>query len=68
MGPTRELYGESRLARSLALADGQDLFSMRTSLLASVDRHRAGAALSDDLSLLLVRRAGTQDPGGPALD
>jgi sigma-B regulation protein RsbU (phosphoserine phosphatase) len=58
MGPTRELYGESRLARSLAFADGQDLFSMRTALLASVDRHRAGAALSDDLSLLLVRRTG----------
>jgi len=58
MGPTNELYGESRLARSLASADGQDLFSMRTALLASVDRHRAGAALADDLSLLLVRRTG----------
>jgi serine phosphatase RsbU (regulator of sigma subunit) len=56
MGPTRELYGESRLAESLASADGADLFSMRTALLASVDRHRAGAALSDDLTLLLVRR------------
>jgi len=65
MGPTRELYGESRLARSLALGDGQDLFSMRTALLASVDRHRAGAALSDDLSLLLVRRTG---PEGQTLD
>lgn len=69
MGPTRELYGESRLARSLASADGRDLFSMRTALLASVDRHRAGAALSDDLSLLLVRRTGGVDgPEGPALD
>ena len=58
MGPTRELYGESRLARSLAVADGEDLFAMRTALLASVDRHRAGATLSDDLSLLLVRRTG----------
>jgi serine phosphatase RsbU (regulator of sigma subunit) len=65
MGPTHELYGESRLARSLAVADGQDLFSMRTTVLASVDRHRAGAALLDDLSLLLVRRSGS---GGAAFD
>jgi hypothetical protein len=33
-------------------------FAMRTALLASVDGHRAGAALADDLSLLLVRRTG----------
>lgn len=65
MGPTHELYGESRLAQSLAAADGRELFAMRTALLASVDRHRAGAALSDDLSLLLVRRCGAD---GSAFD
>ena len=65
MSPTHELHGESRLARLLAVADGQDLFSMRTTLLASLDRHRAGAALSDDPSLLLVRLSGA---GGAAFD
>jgi serine phosphatase RsbU (regulator of sigma subunit) len=69
MGPTRELFGEARLAESLALADGQALATMRSALLERVDRHRAGAPLSDDLSLLLVRRtACVHGPEAPALD
>ena len=41
---------------------------MRTALLASVDRHRAGEALADDLSLLLVRRTGGAHGPEGALD
>lgn len=69
MDPARELFGETRLADSLAAADGQDLDMMRSTLLARLDQHRAGAALADDLSLLLVRRLRAVDgPEGPALD
>jgi sigma-B regulation protein RsbU (phosphoserine phosphatase) len=69
MAPSRELFGETRLEEALASSDGRDLCSMRSALLGRVDRHRAGAALADDLSLLLVRRVcGVDGPEGPPLE
>jgi sigma-B regulation protein RsbU (phosphoserine phosphatase) len=56
MAPSRELFGETRLEEALAATNGDDLATMRLGLLARLERHRAGAPLSDDLSLLLVRR------------
>lgn len=66
MSPTRELFGEARLRDALeGLQDG-DLAGMRRALMARVDGHRALAPLSDDLTLLLLRRAGDEGPQGEA--
>jgi sigma-B regulation protein RsbU (phosphoserine phosphatase) len=59
MDPNQELFGEDRLQAALAATDGQDLAAVSRGLLARIETHRAGAALSDDLSLLLVRRLAT---------
>jgi serine phosphatase RsbU (regulator of sigma subunit) len=58
MSPDRDLFGETRLRDALGSSPNGDLAGMRRTLLARVDDHRAGAPLSDDLTLLLLRRDG----------
>jgi serine phosphatase RsbU (regulator of sigma subunit) len=57
MSPELELFGESRLSEALQASHDGDLAGMRRALLARIDDHRRGAPLSDDLTLLLLRRA-----------
>jgi len=56
MSPELELFGESRLGEALQASHDGDLAGMRRALLARIDDHRRGAPLSDDLTLLLLRR------------
>jgi serine phosphatase RsbU (regulator of sigma subunit) len=45
-----------RLRDALGASSNGDLAGLRRTLLERVDGHRAGAPLSDDLTLLLLRR------------
>jgi serine phosphatase RsbU (regulator of sigma subunit) len=56
MSPTQELFGDERLLHALKESRALALREMRRHLLAQIHAHRAGAPLSDDLTLLLLRR------------
>jgi hypothetical protein len=56
MSPTQELFGDERLLHALKESRALALGEMRRHLLAQIHAHRAGAPLSDDLTLLLLRR------------
>jgi sigma-B regulation protein RsbU (phosphoserine phosphatase) len=56
MSPTRELFDLERVRGAIEESRSLALTSIRERLLARLDAHRAGAALSDDLTLLLLRR------------
>jgi len=56
MSPTGELFGAERVRAALEEARCLALRDVREHLLARLDAHRAGAPLSDDLTVLLLRR------------
>lgn len=68
MSPGRDLFGESRLRDALGASSNGDLAGMRRTLLERVDDHRAGAPLSDDLTLLLLRRSDPRHAQGDGLE
>jgi serine phosphatase RsbU (regulator of sigma subunit) len=57
MSPTREMFGEGRLREALVRGGALPLADLRERVLRRLDAHRAGAALEDDVTLLMVRRA-----------
>jgi serine phosphatase RsbU (regulator of sigma subunit) len=67
MAPDRELFGEVRLRDALGASSNGDLAGLRRTLLERVDGHRAGAPLSDDLTLLLLRRGDPRHAQGAGL-
>ncbi|MFN8179679.1 MAG: SpoIIE family protein phosphatase [bacterium] len=66
MNTQGDLFGEERLHAVLERVRTFDLRQMRSELLASVEKHAAGAPLADDLTLLLLRRSGPSRSGGGA--
>jgi sigma-B regulation protein RsbU (phosphoserine phosphatase) len=56
MSPTRELFGEERLRDALLEARSKSVQEMCRNVIARVEDHLDGATLSDDLTLLLLRR------------
>ena len=56
MSPTRELFGDDRLREALLGGKSLPLVGLRDRLLARFEAHRAGAALEDDLTVLMLRR------------
>lgn len=68
MSPGSDLFGESRLRDALGASSNGDLAGMRRTVLGRIDGHRAGAPLSDDLTLLLLRRCEPKVSQGAALE
>jgi sigma-B regulation protein RsbU (phosphoserine phosphatase) len=66
MSPERELFGVERALAGLAEGRGDPLPALGERLLVRVEAHAAGAPLEDDLTLLLLRRAGQPARGRPA--
>jgi len=58
MSPTRELFGEDGFRQALEGAEGLPLAVLRDRVLVGLAAHTAGAALEDDLTLLMLRRVG----------
>jgi hypothetical protein len=56
MSPTRELFGEEALHEAVANMGSLSLVDLRDRVMGRLDRHRAGAVLEDDLTLLMLRR------------
>jgi serine phosphatase RsbU (regulator of sigma subunit) len=56
-GADRALFGDVRLARALAARHGASPGAVLEHLVREVDRFRGETAVSDDLSVLVVRRA-----------
>ena len=56
--PTFELFGEDRLKAALCSTEPIPLPALRDRILGRMTAHNAGAGLADDLTLLIVRRAG----------
>ncbi len=54
--PTAEFFGSGRLIQALVETKGLDAAEISRHLLARIEEHRAGARLSDDLTLLILRR------------
>jgi serine phosphatase RsbU (regulator of sigma subunit) len=57
MSPTRELFGEEALHEALSNMGSLSLVELRERVMGRLDRHRAGAVLEDDLTLLMLRRS-----------
>ncbi|MFY9343494.1 MAG: SpoIIE family protein phosphatase [Planctomycetota bacterium] len=57
----RSLYGDERLARAAAAQRGAPAARLLAEVVQDVDRFRGGAAVTDDLSVIAVRR---RPPGG----
>ena len=55
-GPERELFGDERLAQSLTARRGSPAPAMLAGLLRDVETFRRGTAVTDDSSVLVVRR------------
>ena len=55
VSPGRDLFGDDRLRDALMGAGSLPLDQLRARVLARLDAHRAGAALEDDLTLLMLR-------------
>lgn len=55
-GPERELFGEERLARVLSAHRDEGASQLLAHVLREVDTFRRGVPVSDDLSVLVVRR------------
>jgi phosphoserine phosphatase RsbU/P len=55
-GPNRELFGEERLEQMLPAARGRTAQGLLSDILGAVDAFRQDVAVSDDLSLMVVRR------------
>jgi sigma-B regulation protein RsbU (phosphoserine phosphatase) len=56
MSPTRELFGDDALRRALRGMESLPLRELRDRVMARLETHRNGAALEDDLTLLMLRR------------
>lgn len=54
--PHRELFGEQRLVDVVAARQGATATQVLADVLRAVDRFRGGAPMSDDLSVVVVRR------------
>ena len=59
MDPTDELYGDQRLQRAVEELAGKPLPEMTAGLLEGVTAFAAGAAQSDDITIMAVRYTGT---------
>ena len=55
-GPGRELFGDARLAQAVSPRTGATAAQLLANLLQAVERFRRGTAVTDDLSVLVVRR------------
>lgn len=56
MSPERALYSEERLQQTLAAQHGNGVEEVVTAIIASVKAHAAGAAQSDDITILSLKR------------
>lgn len=56
MSPARELFGDDALRRALRGMEALPLRELRDRVMARLEAHRNGAALEDDLTLLMLRR------------
>lgn len=62
MSPTHELFGVEGLRAALVGAARLSLEDVKLQVLASLDRHTAGAPVGDDTTILLLRRSGPKAP------
>jgi serine phosphatase RsbU (regulator of sigma subunit) len=58
MSPTREFFGAERIASALCESRVNGLAAVRTNLVARLEEHLGGAAIQDDVTILLLRRDG----------
>jgi sigma-B regulation protein RsbU (phosphoserine phosphatase) len=57
MSPQHSLYSEARLQATLAKLEAHDVESTVNAVIASVHAHAAGAAQSDDIAVIALRRS-----------
>ena len=56
MSPTRALFGDDALREALRGMQSLPLSELRDRVMARLEAHRSGAALEDDMTLLMLRR------------